>query len=112
MANMKRYLAILVVLLGMVSIVLGAVFVGLAFQKEAWMRDTARLEKVTLGLTEEQIKKGEVVDSADKMQVAADTISKHRRSIAPTYNDLLAQSGGKFDPTNSQDMIYAQALNM
>jgi len=112
MGKMKRYLPILVALFGIMSIVLGAVFIGLAFQKEAWMRDTARLEKVTLGLTDEQIKNGEVVDSGARMQAAADMIRQHRRNIAPTYNDLLAQSGGRYDPTNSTDLNYTQALNM
>ena len=110
MGKMKRYLPMLVALLGIVSIVLGAVFIGLAFQKEAWMRDTARLEKVTLGLTDEQIEDGDVVDSGAEMQAAADTIRGHRRNIAPTYNDLLA--GGRYDPTNSTHLSYTQALNM
>ena len=112
MANTKRYLALLVVLIGVVGVVLGAVFIGLAIQKESWIQDSARLEKVTLGLTQEQINNGEVVDSPSKMQAAADTIREHRRSIAPTYNDLLAQSGGKYDPANPKDLNYAQALNM
>ncbi len=110
MEKMKRYLSILVALFGIMSIVLGAVFVGLAFQKEAWMRDTAQLEKVTLGLTDEQIEDGDVVDSGAEMQAAADTIRGHRRNIAPTYNDLLA--GGRYDPTNSTHLSYTQALNM
>jgi len=109
---MKRYLAMLVTVLGLVGIVLGGVFIGLAFQKEAWMRNAAAQEKVTVGLTEEQIANGDVVDSQAKMQAAADIIREHRRSIAPTYNDLLAQSGGKYDPTNAKDLSYAQALNM
>jgi len=48
MERMKRYLPMLVLLLGVACVVLGAVFIGLAFQKEAWMRDTAQLEQVTL----------------------------------------------------------------
>jgi hypothetical protein len=37
-------------------------------------------------------------------------LTKHRLSIAPTYNDLLA--GGKFDPTNVTEATYAQAMNL
>jgi len=53
---------------------------------------------------------GEVVDSADEAQVAGDVIREHRRSIAPTYEELLA--GGRFDPSNPKHLSYAQALNM
>lgn len=107
---MKRYLALIVVVLALVSIVMGGVFIKLSADKTAWMQQAAAQEKVTLGLTEEQIKNGEVVDSAAKMQAAADVLREHRRSIAPTYNDLLA--GGRYDPTNPQHLTYAQALNM
>ena len=110
MERMKRYLPMLVLLLGVACVVLGAVFIGLAFQKEAWMRDTAQLEQVTLGLTDEQIEDGDVVDSGAEMQAAADTIREHRRNLAPTYSDLLA--GGRYDPTNSTHLSYTQAMNM
>jgi hypothetical protein len=30
--------------------------------------------------------------------------------MAPTYQDLLA--GGRFDPTNPKELIYAQAMNL
>jgi len=43
---------------------------------------------------------------------AADVIKEHRHAIAPTYQDLLAASGGKFDPTNPIDITYGQAINM
>ncbi len=110
MVNKRKYLAMLVVVLGVVGVVLGAVFVGMAAEKNKWMQETAKLEKVTLGLTQEQINNGEVVDSSAKMQAAADTIREHRRAIAPTYNDLLA--GGKYDSTNPKHLSYSQALNM
>jgi ABC-type multidrug transport system permease subunit len=109
---MKQFGAMLVTVLGLVGIVLGGVFIGIAFQKEAWMRDAAAQEKVTVGLTEEQIANGDVVDRQAEMQAAADIIRDHRRSIAPTYNDLLAQAGGRYDPTNAQHLSYSQALNM
>jgi len=37
-------------------------------------------------------------------------LTKHRQSIAPTYNDLLG--GQPFDPTNTTQLKYAQAMNL
>lgn len=107
-----RKLAILVLLIGFVSIVVGAVFIGQAVSKDMWIKDSMRQEKVTLGLTEEQIAKGEVVDNAKEAQAAADKVREDRHSIAPTYEDLLAASGGRYDPTNPKDLSYTQALNL
>jgi len=69
-----------------------------------------REEKITLGLTADQIASGEVVDSAAEAQKAADTIREHRHTIAATYNDLLG--GKQFDPTNPTEITYMQALNL
>jgi hypothetical protein len=69
-----------------------------------------RAEKVTLGLSAGDVAKGKVVDSLSTAQAAAEMLTKHRLSIAPTYNDLLA--GGKFDPTNVTEATYAQAMNL
>ena len=91
MWRMDYYLTIVVLLSGVVAIVIGAVFVYQAFEKESWMKDAMRIEKVTLGLTGEQIR-------------------EHRRSIASSYQELLA--GGQYDPTNPAQLSYAQALNM
>jgi hypothetical protein len=69
-----------------------------------------REEHVTYLLPEEEVAKGNVIDTAEEGQTVADTIREHRRSIAPTYQDLLA--GGHFDPLNATHLSYAQALNM
>ena len=55
---------------------------------------------------------GDIVDTAAEAQKAADKIREDRRSIAATYEDLLAESGGRYDPTNPKDLSYTQALNM
>ena len=110
MGSKGRYLAILVVVLGVVGVVLGAVFIGQAVEKEKWMSEAMRLEKVTLGLSEWQTAQGEVVDTAGEAQTAGDVIRDHRRNIAPTYSELLGE--GRYDPTNPQHLSYAQALNM
>jgi len=110
MWRMKYYLSIMVLLLGVVAMVVGAVFMYQAYEKESWMKEAMRLENVTLGLTEEQIAAGEVIDTAGEAQSAGDTIREHRRSIASSYQELLA--GGQYDPTNPAHLSYAQALNM
>jgi len=110
MARISRYLAIMVLLAGVVGVVIGSVFIAQAVEKNNWMKETMQLEKVTLGIDEAVVAKGEVVDSAEEAQVAGDVIREHRRNIAPTYEELLA--GGRFDPTNPKQLSYAQALNM
>ena len=110
MARISRYLAIMVLLAGVVGVVIGSVFIAQAVEKNNWMKEAMQLEKVTLGIDEAVAEKGEVVDSAEEAQVAGDTIREHRRNIAPTYEELLA--GGRFDPTNPKHLSYAQALNM
>jgi hypothetical protein len=109
---MIRKLAILVVLVGVVIIVIGAIFVGQGISKQMWIKETMRQEKVTLGLTEAQIAQGDVIDNAKEAQAAADKVREDRHQIAPTYEDLIAPSGGKYDPTNPKDLSYTQALNL
>ena len=110
MVHMSRYLAILVLILGVVGIVVGSVFIAQAVEKDNWMREAMRVEQVTLSLSDEQIAAGQVIDSLEEAQIAGDTIREHRRNIAPTYEDLLG--GGRYDPTNPKQLSYAQALNM
>jgi len=110
MARMSRYLAIVALLLGVVAMAIGATYIVQGVEKSNWMEEAMRLEKVTIGIEESAVAKGEVIDSAEEAQVAGDIIREHRRAIAPTYEDLLA--GGRFDPTNPTHLSYAQALNM
>ncbi len=109
----KQYLAMLVVVLGIVSVALGIAFIGLSAQKNNYITNELRQQNVTVGLTKEQIDNGEIVDNAQKAQIAAETISKHLQNIAPTYNDLMALNpSGKYDPANPNDLKYTQGLNM
>jgi len=110
MGRIGRYLAIVVLLAGVVGVVIGSVFIAQALEKDNWMSEAMRVEHVTLGLNEATVAKGEVVDTAEEAQIAGDTIREHRRNIAPTYDELLA--GGRYDPNNPQHLSYAQALNM
>ena len=110
MGRIGRYLAMIVLLLGIVSVVIGAVFIAQAVEKNKWMSEAMRVEHVTLGLDEAAVAKGEVVNTAEEAQAAGDVIREHRRNIAATYDELLG--GGRFDPTNPKQLSYAQALNM
>ena len=110
MVRISQYLAIMVLLAGVVGVVIGSVFITQAVEKNNWMKEAMRVEQVTFSLAEEQIAEGEVIDTAEEAQVAGDTIKEHRRNIASTYEDLLG--GGRFDPTNLKQLSYAQALNM
>ena len=110
MGRFGQYMGIVVVLLGLVSLVLGGLFVAQSIGKSHWISERAREEKLTFSLTPEAVAKGNLVDSASEMKKAADTIGEHRRAIAPSYQELL--KGGKFDPTNPQHITYSQAMNL
>ncbi len=110
MKRISQYLAILVLILGVIGVVVGSVFIAQAVEKDNWMREAMRVEQVTLGLSDEQIAEGQVIDSLEEAQIAGDTIREHRLNIAPTYKDLLGE--GRYDPANSEHLTYAQALNM
>jgi hypothetical protein len=114
---MKRtkYLAMLISLMGLVIVVIGGVYLGLGVQKNNLVTDALRAQKITLGLTPEQIAAGKLVDDAQTAQVAAETLNAHLARIAPTYNDLMAsntKTAGKFDPTNPSNLSYGQGLSM
>jgi hypothetical protein len=108
--KLVRYLAILVVVLGVVAIVLGGVFIGEGIAKNNLIVDRMNVEKVSLALDPDNPGIYTQINNASEAQKAADTIASHRRAIAPTYQDLLGT--GKFDPTNPKDLTYAQAMNL
>jgi hypothetical protein len=102
--------AIIILLLGIVGFGVGGAFIGVGFIKNNQIATYLRAEKVTLGLSTADVTAGKVVDSLATAQVAAETLTKHRQSIAPTYNDLLG--GKQFDPTNLTQLKYEQAMNL
>ena len=110
MSGTSKYLSLTVLVLALVSVLWGSVFVYQGISKANMVKEAMRIEKVTYGLNEAAVARGEVIDSAEKAKEVADVVSEHRRSIASTYQDLLA--GGKYDPTNPKHLTYAQALNM
>ena len=110
---MKRWgrLIVLAVLgLGLVSVAAGAVFIGLGADKYMFLKDAMQEEQITLGINDSQLAKGEVVDTMDESQIAGDIVRSHRHDIAPTYGDLLG--GERYDPTDPQQLSYAQAMNI
>ena len=107
--KMTRNVAIVVLLLGVVAIVMGAVFISLGVARDNQLKEAMRVEHIGLGI-EGATTTGEVIDSLEEALVAGDTIREHRRGIAATYEDLLGE--GHFDPTNPSHLTYAQALNL
>lgn len=110
MTSMSRTVSLVIAILGVVAIVVGAVFVFQGISKNNLIIERMKVEKVTLALDPDNPKQLTPVDSTDDAQKAADIISAHRRALAPTYQDLLGT--GRFDPANQKHLTYAQAMNL
>ena len=74
------------------------------------IQQLAGSEAVTTGINPELAKLGQVVDTLDEMQTAADVIRGHRQGIALTYNELLGS--GRFDPANPRHVTYTTAITL
>jgi len=98
-----------VLLLGVAAVAIGAVFIGQGVSKNNQLVEVMRLEQVTLGIEGTDLE-DEVIDSLAEAQKAGDTVREHRRGISATYSELLG--GERFDPTDTQQLVYAQALNL
>jgi hypothetical protein len=107
---MIRKLSILALVIGLVSIVIGAIFIAQGVVKNNVLVTAMRQEEITLGIPSDKTASGEVIDNAKEAEIAADTIREHRHGIAPTYGDLLG--GQQFDPTDPEQLDYAQAMNL
>ncbi len=110
MARLTRFLAIGVLFLGVVAVVVGAVFVSQGVTKGNEVKDILRSEKVTLGIDKDAAAAGDVVDSQSEAEAAAATLKEHRTGIAPTYSDLL--NGGRFNPADPKQLTWSQAVNL
>jgi hypothetical protein len=110
MVVINRVMSTWLYIFAVISIIVGAIFIQQGISKYILIRQLASTERVNIGLSEEQIKRGELVDSLGRMQVAADIIRTHRQKIAKTYVDLLG--GGKYDPNNPKHLTYSQAINL
>ena len=103
-------IAVLILILGIIGVILGGVFVWQGFDKNKLIVDRMNVEKVTLALDPNNPQTLTPVRNATDAQKAADTIASHRRSISPSYQDLLGS--GRFDPTNPIHLTYSQAMNL
>ncbi len=107
---MNRILSLSVSILGLVAIVVGAVFVFQGVSKNNLIVERMKVEKVALALDPNNPNQLTQIQTGDDAQSAADVIAVHRRAISPSYQDLLG--GGRFDPTKPQQLTYAQAMNI
>jgi hypothetical protein len=110
MTKMLRIQAIIISLLGIIAIAIGGIFVYQGFAKNNLIVERMRVEKVTLAVDPSNPQQATSINNAEDAQKAADVIASHRRSIAPTYQDLLG--GKQFDPTNPKQITYSQAMNL
>ena len=107
---MVRKMALIVIILGVVGVILGGVFIWQGVAKNNLIVDRMKVEKVALAVDPNNPGALTQITDSASAQKAADTIAGHRRSIAPSYQELLG--GGQFDPSNPEDLIYAQAMNL
>jgi hypothetical protein len=110
--KLLKYLGIGIIVLAVASLVIGIVFITEGIMKNNLIVDRMNVEKVSLNINPDNPTVFTPINNAEDAQKAADLIAEHRRSIAPTYQDLLAKGNGKFDPTNTTDLVYAQAMNL
>ena len=99
-----RNLGIIVIIFAVISMVMGVVFVQQGYAKEIFLVEAMAQEQITIDGVEG------IIDTAEKAQLAGDTVREHRHGIAPTYGDLL--EGGRFNPADPKQLTYAQALNL
>lgn len=104
MSLQSKTTATVLIILAVIALGMGAAFIQQGFAKEAYLVEAMQAEQITIDGVDG------IVDSAAKAQAAGDTVREHRHGIAPTYGDLL--DGGRYDPTNPQQLSYAQALNL
>ena len=110
---MKRWgkvIAAVVLIFGLINLAVGITFVSVGVTKHHFLTSTMKEEKITLGIADNKIQAGEVIDTMSEAQAAGDIVRGHRHAIAPTYGDLLG--GQKYDPTNVKEATYAQAMNI
>lgn len=108
-----RYLSILIAVLGVVTLVLGIVFLMQGFTTSASITESLRAEKVTLGLPEEGnpgIIEGSVVDTAAEAQAAQDILEEHLRDNYGTYGDT--ERGSPERATYLDGTILRNSLNL
>ena len=110
MAGMNRTVSLIIIILGLLGVLFGAVFVFQGVSKNNLIVNRMKTEKVSIALNPNKPQEVTRIENVDEAQAAADMISTHRRALAPTYQDLLGN--GRYDPTNPNHLLYAQAMNL
>lgn len=107
---MKRIAAIVVLVLGLVVFVGGITSIVVGRSNAADVTRNLKNERISLAVFDTNAPKDAIISNASEARKAIDVLIEHRKKIAPSYSALLA--GGKFDPTNQKDLLYAQAMNL
>jgi hypothetical protein len=107
---MKKILAIVAITLGVAILAGGIASIALGRSNAGEVTSKLKQEKISLAVFQDNASQDQVISNAAQARKAIDTLIEHRRGIAPTYSDLL--KGGHFDPTNTTQLTYAQAMNL
>jgi hypothetical protein len=107
---MRKIVTISAVVLGVIVLAAGIASLVLGHTSASSVSNRLKQEKVSLRIFDTNAPADAIIASASDAQKASDTLTEHRRKIAPTYADLLG--GKQFDPTNPKDLTYAQAMNL
>jgi hypothetical protein len=107
---MKKIFIIVALVLAVVVIGSGIAGIAIGQAKSHNLSSRLQTEAVSLRTFDTNAPANAIITNAAQAQLAADTLDKHRKTIAPTYAALL--NGQKFDPTNPKDLTYAQAMNL
>jgi hypothetical protein len=110
MKKWSKPIALVVLLIGLANVAIGITFISIGMAKEHYLKSTMEEEQITLGIPDDRIAEGDVIDTMGESQVAGDVVRGHRHLIAPTYGDLLG--GEKFNPGDPTQLTYAQAMNI
>ncbi len=105
----KKILAVAVVVLGLANMAVGITFIAIGATKQDYLSRTMEEERITVTLSDEAIAAGEYVDTAAEAQAAGDLVRSHRHDMG-TYDEVLG--GDRFDPSDLEQLTYAQALNL
>jgi hypothetical protein len=107
---MKKIFIIVALVLAVVVIASGIAGIAVGQAKSHNLSSRLKTEAVSLRTFDTNAPADAIVTNAAQAQLAADTLDKHRKLIAPTYAALL--NGQKFDHTNPKELTYAQAMNL
>ena len=107
---MKRIFVVIAIVLAVVVIGSGIAGIAIGQAKAHNLSDRLKTEAVSLRTFDTNAPANAVITNAAQAQLAADTLDKHRKAIAPSYSALL--NGQKFDPSNLKELTYAQAMNL